>query len=93
MGSYNDRVDQLHAALELMTQKVELKTTLKVTGDNAAALILLQQAIPCILHCANQCDEKILKMFLLEVFNHFAGDVKLQDTFLFEFEEYVNLHV
>jgi hypothetical protein len=27
------------------------------------------------------------------VFNHFAGGVKLQNTFLFEFEEYVNLHV
>ena len=32
-------------------------------------------------------------MFLLEVFNHFAGDVKVQDNFLFEFEEYVNKHV
>jgi hypothetical protein len=68
MGSHSDRIDQVLTALELMTQKVELETTLKVTGDNATALILLRQAVPCILHCENRCGEKILKMFLLEVF-------------------------
>jgi hypothetical protein len=41
MGSHSDRIDGVCTALELMTQKVELETTLKVTGDNAAALILL----------------------------------------------------
>jgi hypothetical protein len=32
-------------------------------------------------------------MFLLEIFNHFAGETKLQDEFLKQFEDYVNLNV
>jgi hypothetical protein len=32
-------------------------------------------------------------MFLLEIFNHFAGETKLQDLFLTQFEDYVNLNV
>jgi hypothetical protein len=32
-------------------------------------------------------------MFLLEIFNDLAGDVKLQDTFLEQFEDHVNLNV
>jgi hypothetical protein len=33
------------------------------------------------------------KIFLLEIFNHFAGETKLQDEFLKQFEDYVNLNV
>jgi hypothetical protein len=55
--------------------------------------MLLRQAIPCILHCENRCREKFLKMFLLEIFNHFAGETKLQDEFLTQFEDYINLNV
>ena len=93
MGSHLERGQRLRTALELMTRKVEIETTMRVTGDNAGALLLLRQAIPCILHCENRCGEKFLKMFLLEVFNHFAGETKLQDEFLKEFEDYVNLNV
>jgi hypothetical protein len=32
-------------------------------------------------------------MFLLEIFNHFAGETKVQDQFLTQFEDYVNLNV
>jgi hypothetical protein len=32
-------------------------------------------------------------MFLLEIFNHFAEETKLQDEFLNEFEDYINLNV
>jgi hypothetical protein len=64
-----------------------------VTGDDAGALLLLRQAIPCILHCENRCGEKFLKMFLLEIFNHFAGETKMQENFLTQFEDYVNLNV
>jgi hypothetical protein len=32
-------------------------------------------------------------MFLLEIFNHFAGETKLQDQFLMPFEDCVNLNV
>jgi hypothetical protein len=93
MGSHMERVQQLQTALELMTRKVEIETAIRVIGDNAGALLLLRQAIPCILHCENQCGEKFLKMFLLEIFNHFAGETKLQDEFLKHFEDYVNLNV
>jgi hypothetical protein len=93
VGSPMERVQRLRTALELLTRKVEIETTMRVTGDNAGALLLLRQAIPCILHCENRCGEKFLKMFLLEIFNHFAGETKLQDEFLKEFEDYVNLNV
>jgi hypothetical protein len=76
MGSHIERVQQLRTALKLMTRKVEIETTMRVTGDNEGALLLLPQAIPCILHCENRCAEKFLKMFLLEIFNHFAGETK-----------------
>jgi hypothetical protein len=67
---------------------------MRVTGDNAGALLLLllRQVIPCILHCENRCEEKFLKMFPLEIVNHFAGETKLQDEFLKQFEDYVNLN-
>jgi hypothetical protein len=93
MGSHMERINRLRTALEIMTRKVELETTLRVTGKDAAALILLRQAVPCILHCENRCGEKIIKMFLLEVFNHHSGDVKSQDAFLLDFEEFVNFNV
>jgi hypothetical protein len=93
MGTHQGRVDRLRTALELMTQKVELETTLKITGADAGALLLLRQAIPCILHCENRCGEKFIKMFLLEIFNNLAGDVKLQDAFLEQFEDHINLNV
>jgi hypothetical protein len=32
-------------------------------------------------------------MFLLVIFNHFARETKLQDEFLKQFEDYVNLNV
>jgi hypothetical protein len=78
-----------------MTWKVEIETIMRVTGDNAGALLLLllRQVIPCILHCENRCEEKFLKMFLLEIVNHFAGETQLQDEFLKQFEDYVNLNV
>jgi hypothetical protein len=88
-----ERVQRLRTALELMTRKVEIETTMRVTGDNAGALLLLRQAIPFILHCDNRCGEKFLKMFLLEIFNHFAGETKLQDEFLKQFEDCVNLNI
>jgi hypothetical protein len=93
MGTHVERRNRLRTALELMTVKVEIETTMRVTGDDAGALLLLRQAIPCILHCENRCGEKFLKMFLLEIFNHFAGETKLQDDFLTQFEDYVNLNV
>jgi hypothetical protein len=93
MGTHAERRNRLRTALELMTVKVEIETTMRVTGDDAGALLLLRQAIPCILHCENRCGEKFLKMFLLEIFNHFAGETKLQDQFLTQFEDYVNLNV
>jgi hypothetical protein len=37
---------------------------MRVTGDEAGALLFLRQAIPCILHCENCCGEKFLKIFL-----------------------------
>jgi hypothetical protein len=69
MGSHMERVQQLRTALELMTRKVEIETTMRDAGDNAGALLLLRQAIPCILHCVNRCGEKFPKMFLI-----FNGD-------------------
>jgi hypothetical protein len=87
VGSHMDRSQGLQTALELMMRKVEIETTRRVTGDNAGALFLLQPAIPCILHCENPCEERLLKMFLLEMFNHFAGETKLQDEVLKQFED------
>jgi hypothetical protein len=67
---------------------------MRIIGDNAGALLVLRQAIPYILHCENRCGEKFLKMmFLLESFNHFAGETKLQDEFLKQFEDCVILNV
>ena len=77
LGSHMERGQPLQTALELMTRKVETETTMRVTGEDAGALLLLRQAIPCILHCENRCGEKFLKMFLLEIFNHFVGETKL----------------
>jgi hypothetical protein len=54
MGSHMDRGQGLRMALELMTRQVEIETTMRVTGDNAGALLLLQQGMPCsILHHEN----------------------------------------
>jgi hypothetical protein len=78
MGSHTERGNRLRKALELLTRKVEIETTMRVTGEDAGALLLLRQAIPCILHCENRCGEKFLKMFLLEIFNHFAGESNLK---------------
>jgi hypothetical protein len=63
MGSHMECVQQLRMALELMTRKVEIETTMRVTGDNAGALLLQRQAIPCILHCENRCGENFSKTF------------------------------
>jgi hypothetical protein len=93
MGTYDERVGRLCTALELMTKKIDMETTMRITGEQAGALLMLRQAIPCILHCENRCGEKFIKMFLLEIFNHFDGDTDTQEQFLKQFEEFVNLNV
>jgi hypothetical protein len=94
MGSHTDHGNQLRTALELMMRKIEIEMTMRVTRDDAGAHLLLRQAIPCILHCENRCGETFLKMFLLEIFNHFAGETKMQDhQFLMQFEDCVNLNI
>jgi hypothetical protein len=35
---------------------------MRVTGDDAGVLLLLRQAIPCILHCENRCGKPMLRM-------------------------------
>jgi hypothetical protein len=86
MGTHMECRNCLWMVIALMTVKVEIKTTMRVAGNNARMLLLLRQVtgdtVPCILHCQNCCREKFLKMFLLEIFNHFAGESKLQDKFL-----------
>jgi hypothetical protein len=53
MGSHMEGGQRLQTALELITRKVEIETTMRVTRDNAGALLLLRQALPCILPCEN----------------------------------------
>jgi hypothetical protein len=55
MGSHADHGNWLCTALELTTRKIEIETIMRVTRDDARALLLLRQAIPCILHCENCC--------------------------------------
>jgi hypothetical protein len=73
MGTHMEHGKQLWMALELMTQKVEIDTTMRVPGDDAGALLLLWQAIPWILHCKKFCGDKFLKMFLLKVLINLLG--------------------
>ncbi len=69
MDSHMEQGQRLRAALKPITREVEIETTMRDAGDNAGALLLLRQAIPCILHCVNRCGEKFPKMFLI-----FNGD-------------------
>jgi hypothetical protein len=52
-GSHMEHGQRLRTAPELMTQNVEIETRMRVTGEIAGALLLLQQAIPYTLHCEN----------------------------------------
>lgn len=50
MGSHTKCVGWLCTTLELISKSIEIEMTMRVTGDDAGVLLLLQQAIPYILH-------------------------------------------
>ena len=59
----------------------------------AGAWILIDQAIPCILHCENRCGEKILKMLLLEGWNFRDGDNPAREKLLRDVTSLVNTNI
>jgi hypothetical protein len=49
---------------------------MKVTRDNAGALLLIRQAIPCILDCKNVLLKEISQDVSAGNSTHFAGETK-----------------
>ena len=62
-------------------------------GDYSAASILIEQAIPCIMHMENRCAEKMLKLLISEGWDRCKKDGKKQSTFLSDFASTVNSYV
>ena len=65
LGSLNQRQSRLLAALESSTRYKDC-TDGKEAAEYPGAMILVRQAVPCILHLENRCGEKILKTLLFE---------------------------
>ena len=54
------------------------------------AMILIEQAIPCVLHMENRIGEKILKMLLVEGWNARNSDAKRQQQMVKDVQDKVN---
>jgi hypothetical protein len=88
-GNLSERIDRLRVALEHISRMQSMEHV--VNGiDFSGAYILIEQAIPCILHTENRIGEKFIKMLLLEGYNRLNGNAAGQKEFLEGFQDIVN---
>jgi hypothetical protein len=57
------------------------------------AMVLVDQAIPCILHMENRCGEKFIRMVALEGLDAGNKSLKEENEFLVQFQELVNSQI
>ena len=80
-GNLMRRRDLLRQHFEAIHRKKKLEEVLtKFNGEGA--MILLEMAIPCILHMENRVGEKILKLLLIAGFNERDSDPRAQKELL-----------
>ena len=65
----------------------------EAAAEYPQAMIMIEQAVPCILHCENRCGEKLLKMLLIEGYDRRDPDSHAQEEMVAEFEEHVNTRI
>ncbi len=92
LGSLEERRERLRTILYQFHVMTDLEQTIHGV-DFSGAYILLRQAIPCILHCENRIGEKLLKLLLIDGFNHHNGSKKEQKEFIKGFEKLANSEV
>jgi hypothetical protein len=73
MGSIDVRRERVLAVLRSFDEANAMAKTIAI-GNCAGAFITIRQAVPCILHMENRCDEKFIKMVFLEGFDSFTTD-------------------
>ena len=91
-GLLEERRTRLRVALELI-ERCELIQTAISNGDYSAASVLIDKAIPCIMHLENRCSEKMLKLLLVEGWDSCDGDTSRQSTFISSITDTVNSHI
>lgn len=92
IGNLELRRARLRSAIEVLLQMKEVECQIGAAAY-AGAWILIDQAIPCILHCENRCGEKILKMLLLEGWNYRDGDNQAREKLLRDVTSLVNTNI
>ena len=92
LGNLELRWSRLRSAIEVLLQMKEVESQIGAAAY-AGAWILIDQAIPCILHCENCCGEKILKMLLLEGWNERDGDNPSREKLLRDVTKLVNTSI
>lgn len=91
LGSLETRRQRLLAVLRTFHEAKSLAGSIEA-GNYTGAFITLKQGIPCILHLENRCDEKYIKMLLLEGYDA-AGTMAAKKKFLKGFENIVNTQI
>ena len=88
LGNLEVRRARVRHSVEVLYNLREMSKQI-VAGEYAGAFILIDQAIPCVLHCENRSDEKMLKMIIIEGYNDRDTQVA-KDRFLSELVVVVN---
>jgi hypothetical protein len=89
--SYEECVKRLRESLIYLEKKKEYIKT-RDAALYPDALIMIHEAIPCILHAENRMGEAILKRALIEGFNQNSVK-KEQKLWLSRFEDMANVHI
>lgn len=88
-GNLEERRIRLKAVLEHYSRVRRYEEDM-LAGDYAGAHIMIEQAIPCILHLENRCGEKMIKLLLIEGIQGCNNDKAKEDELLKTFETIVN---
>ena len=91
-GHLNERRYRLLSALKAICRFKE-----SATGHQAAkypgAMIMVRQAVPCILHMENRCGEKIVKTLLMEIIQLHNKTEQEEDEAIKKVEDVINNHI
>lgn len=92
LGTFEEKRSRLMEVLVVMEKRKELESSM-TAGEYAGAMIMIKQAIPCVLHCENRVGEKIIKTLLIDGYNAKDPDSTAQKQLIIDFKNKVNLNI
>ena len=79
LKSYEQQKSELYMALIAEERFQRLRDAKESELSKELAMILVEEAIPCILHLENRCSEKLIKLILTEMFLNCKTDTEAKE--------------